>query len=57
MTLNVSIGIYGPAEMVLAGDIYDELMVYYSVSQPRGRDPTWGRLAIFMGSRDCPPTF
>ena len=28
-----------------------------SVSQPRGRDPTWGRLAIFLGSRDCPPTF
>ena len=24
------------------------------VSQPRGRDPTWGRLAIFVGSRAGP---
>ena len=28
-----------------------------SVSQPRGRDPTWGRLAIFVGSRNFQPTF
>ena len=34
MTLNVSIGIYGPAEMVLSGDIYDELMVYYNHFRP-----------------------
>ena len=30
---------------------------YTRVSQPRGRDPTWGRPAIFVGLRDCPPTF
>ena len=37
--------------------IHTAYIVYTRVSQPWGRDPTWGRLAIFVGSHDCPPTF
>ena len=29
-------------------------ILYIRVSQPRGRHPTWGRLAIFVGSRETP---